>query len=132
MDEFSENEFWYVVVLSFSRGSLNSHKLEDFTNIWLSFTCLWARLLKRLQACFWHAYMTNVYVKAILAFASLDLFVYFIISFTLYPAYNRVGRGNLVVRHSVSHYPLIFWRYSVLRCGTQRLLPCARVKTLKY
>ena len=26
-------------------------------------------------------------------------------SFTLYPAYSRVGRGNLVLRHSVPHFP---------------------------
>ena len=26
------------------------------------------------------------------------------VSFTLYPAHSRVGRGNLVLRHSVSHF----------------------------
>ena len=26
------------------------------------------------------------------------------ISFTLYPAHSRVGRGNLVLRHSVPHF----------------------------
>ena len=28
------------------------------------------------------------------------------ISFTLHPAHSRVGRGNLVLRDSVSHFPL--------------------------
>ena len=27
------------------------------------------------------------------------------ISFTLYPAHSRVGRGNLVLRHTVPHFP---------------------------
>ena len=34
-------------------------------------------------------------------------------SLTLYPAHSRVGRGNLVVRHSVPHFAE-FWRYCVL------------------
>ena len=28
------------------------------------------------------------------------------VSFTLYPIHNRVGRGNLVLRHSVTHFLL--------------------------
>ena len=28
------------------------------------------------------------------------------ISFTLYPAHGRVGRGNLVLRHSVPNFPM--------------------------
>ena len=30
-------------------------------------------------------------------------------SFTQYPAYNRVGRGNVVLRYSVLHFLLIIW-----------------------
>ena len=26
-------------------------------------------------------------------------------SFMLYPVHSRVGRGNLVLRHSISHFP---------------------------
>ena len=26
----------------------------------------------------------------------------------MYPAYSRVGRGNLVLRHSIPHFPTIF------------------------
>ena len=32
------------------------------------------------------------------------------ISFTLYPAHRRAGRGNLVSRHSVPYFPPNFWR----------------------
>ena len=37
---------------------------------------------------------------------SVTLFFFFI--FTLYPVYSRVGRGNLVLRHSVFHFQLNF------------------------
>ena len=49
------------------------------------------------------------------------------ISFTLYPPYSRVGRGNLVVRHYTTHTTNIFevlhfeWQNSMLRFFT--LLP---------
>ena len=29
----------------------------------------------------------------------------YLLSFTLFPAHSRVGRGNLVLRHSVAHFP---------------------------
>ena len=37
------------------------------------------------------------------------------ISFTLYSAHSRIGRGNLELRHSVSHFPSCVWSG-----GTQR------------
>ena len=47
-------------------------------------------------------------------------------SFTLYPAHSRVGRGNVVLRHSVPHFPPSFflealrieWRNSTPRFGS--------------
>ena len=42
------------------------------------------------------------------------------ISFTLYPALSRVGRGNQMLRDSVPHIPPIFSRHCVLNGGTQR------------
>ena len=42
------------------------------------------------------------------------------ISFTLYPAYIRVGTENLVLRHSVPHFPPNFSRRCVSSDGTQR------------
>ena len=35
---------------------------------------------------------------------SYQVSIFFLISFTLYPAHSRVGRGNLVLRHSVPHF----------------------------
>ena len=35
----------------------------------------------------------------------LDFFILSFISFTLHPAHSRVGRGNLVLRHSVLYCP---------------------------
>ena len=50
-------------------------------------------------------------------------------SFTLYPAHSRVGRGNLV--YDTPFFPLSaeFWRYCVLNSSTQRrALPHTRAK----
>ena len=33
--------------------------------------------------------------------------IHFFFSFTLYPTHSRVGRGNLVLRHSVPQFPPI-------------------------
>ena len=38
----------------------------------------------------------------------------------MYPAYNRVFRGNLVLRHFVPHFQPNFSRHCVLNGGTQR------------
>ena len=58
------------------------------------------------------------------------------ISFTLYPAHSRVGRGNLVLKHSIPHFYAEFWRHWVLSGGTQRhALPrhqCEEMKINKY
>ena len=43
----------------------------------------------------------------------------FFISFTLYPAYSMVSRGNLVLRHSVPNFPSNFSRHCVLSGKTQ-------------
>ena len=37
-------------------------------------------------------------------YSSLRFIKIYLISFTLYPAYSRVGRGNLVLRNSVPHF----------------------------
>ena len=56
-----------------------------------------------------HTIMSYILIiKKILNFAewksacNAGSFIY--VSFTLYSAHSRVGRGNLVVRHSVSHF----------------------------
>ena len=42
----------------------------------------------------------------------------------MYPAYSRVGRGNLVLRHSRSPLSAEFWKHCVLSGGIQhRALP---------
>ena len=42
------------------------------------------------------------------------VYVYFFISFTLYPVYSRVGKGNIVLRHSVPNIPLNLSRHCLL------------------
>ena len=59
-------------------------------------------------------------------------------SFTLYPANNRIGRGNLVLRHSVPHFlsfpsafPLNFSRNCVLSGLNAGLLSCCQREKVK-
>ena len=40
--------------------------------------------------------------------------------FMLYSAYSKVGGSKLVLRHSVSHFPIFFSRYCVLSGDTHR------------
>ena len=54
------------------------------------------------------------------------------LSFTLYPAHSSVDRGNIMLRHSVSHFPPNYSRHSVLSGGTQcRGLPWCQSKEMK-
>ena len=59
--------------------------------------------------------MTSLYsmhdFKAIVSSCTLYIFFF---SFTLYPAYSKVGRGSLVSRHSAPHYEGE-WRNSRVR-----------------
>ena len=47
------------------------------------------------------------------------LFIILTCFFYLYPAYSRVGRGNLIFRHSIPHFPPIFSRHCVMSGDTQ-------------
>ena len=54
------------------------------------------------------------------------------ISFTLYLAHSRIGRGNLILGHSVAHFRAEFWMHCVLSGGTQRrALPRYQGKEIK-
>ena len=44
------------------------------------------------------------------------------LSFTLYPAHSRVGRENLVSRHSSSPLSAEFWRHCVLKAELKAAL----------
>ena len=63
---------------------------------------------KKVWFC-WSEHLDGFQWGAISNPATFKFFIRFLnISFTLYPAHSRVGRRNLVLRHSVPHFPPSF------------------------
>ena len=81
-----------------------------------------------------------MFVLFILIIMSLYKMTYLFFSFTLYPAYSRVGREIIVLRHSVNHFPPHFrsvscWdfkqkliKHVVNRCKSQILCQQSKYK----
>ena len=74
---------------------------------------------------YWLSWYTGKYVNLIkkiccyMHYIYIFYYFFFITSFTLYPAHNRIGRGKLLLRHSVPHYFItIFKSFYVESCDT--------------
>ena len=80
-------------------------------------------ILTGLIACLWSRVESESYMFIRVLLCSqrpTEIYPPFIkISFTLYPAHSRVGKGNLMLRHSVLHFQPNFWKHFVLSGRTQ-------------